>query len=70
MKTKSKPTFAARLKALRARTGLSQAALAAVSGLSSRYISMLECGQRTPKRMATLLALANGLGAKSEELWP
>jgi transcriptional regulator with XRE-family HTH domain len=55
------PWFAARLKALRERVGLSQRQLAAKAGISKGTISDLETSRRIPNLWA-LLKLARVLG--------
>jgi XRE family transcriptional regulator, fatty acid utilization regulator len=59
--------FADNLLAARQRAGLTQAQLAAASGVSQRHISALESGLSDPK-LSTVTALATALGVKSEEL--
>lgn len=56
-----RPTFARRLKALRAQAGLTQAALAERSGVAVSTIRQFEYGLREPT-LGTLLKLADGLG--------
>src|SRR5437660_1129785 len=46
--TKNRPSFARKLTELREAAGLSQYALAKVSGLSKQALSLLELGQREP----------------------
>lgn len=60
-RVKTPDTFADRLKALRASTGLSQSQLAAAAGLSLGAITHLEQGLRQPG-LQTAMALARGLG--------
>lgn len=53
--------FGARLKALRAEAGLSQAELAEKAGMHQFGVAKLEQGQREPS-WATVIALAKALG--------
>ncbi len=50
-----------RLKVLRERRGLSQAALAAKAGISREYLARLETARQDP-RLSTLEKLARALG--------
>lgn len=60
--TKRKPeTFAARLRALRARAGLSVAQLAKKAGVNRTYLHNLEAGLRGPS-LQLALKLARALG--------
>lgn len=59
--------FGQTLRRLRVAAGLSQAALAAKSGLSLRSIQNWEQGHRVP-RVQTLLALAGTLGVSVDSL--
>lgn len=54
-------TFAARLRSLRERAGLTQAALAERAGLQRLAVIRLEAGQRRPA-LETAQALARTLG--------
>jgi transcriptional regulator with XRE-family HTH domain len=45
-------SLGARVHALRTRAGLSQAELAAAAGLSGSYVSLIEAGQRVPRKKA------------------
>ena len=53
--------LAMRLKVLRERRGLSQAALAAKAGISREYLARLETARQDP-RLSTLEKLARALG--------
>jgi transcriptional regulator with XRE-family HTH domain len=55
------PTFAANLRRLRGRAGLSQEALAEACELHRTEVSLLERAGREP-RLLTLVRLARGLG--------
>ena len=57
----------ARLRARREAKGLSQAALAELTGLTTNYISVLERGQKLPT-LDTLMKLAKKVGATPGEL--
>lgn len=67
MPTKTLPTFARRLRDLRAAAGLSGYALAKATGLDATYLGRLERGQQAPS-WATVQALARALGVSTEEL--
>lgn len=58
-------TFGERLKQLRERAGLSQAALAAQVGISTRQISRLETNAQIPT-WPTVQAIAKVLGVSCE----
>jgi transcriptional regulator with XRE-family HTH domain len=59
--------FGTVLAELRHAHGLSQQALAEASGYTSNYISLLECGDRTPT-LTALLRLARPLHTSATEL--
>jgi transcriptional regulator with XRE-family HTH domain len=59
--------FGAHLRRARLRVGLSQAALAERSMLSTAAIAALESGRRTAPRPATVALLADALGLSPEE---
>src|SRR5689334_19100839 len=62
--TRSRTTaFGAALRSMRLAAGLSQAALAERAGLSEKAIGALERGDRTSPRPATVVVLAQALGA-------
>ena len=67
--TTSPPNKANRLQVLRLSRGLSQSALAAAVGVSTRTVKYWEHGQRTPKA-ASLLALAHYFDVPPESLLP
>jgi transcriptional regulator with XRE-family HTH domain len=56
-----------KLKALRAKCGLSQEALAKKAGISREYLARLEAGQHDPS-LSTLTSLAKALKVKVGEL--
>ncbi len=56
-----------RLKALRAKWGLSQEALAKKAGISREYLARLEAGQHDPP-LSTLTRLAKALRVKVGDL--
>jgi transcriptional regulator with XRE-family HTH domain len=58
-------TLGRRIRQLRRRRGLSQAALAAAAGLSRIYVAKLEAGERAPSLRA-LARIARALGVR---LW-
>lgn len=60
-------SLGARLRALRARAGLSQTELATAAGVSGSYVSLVEAGQRVP-REATLDRLSRALRVTRGEL--
>ncbi len=64
---RSRKRFVHRLKALRARCELSQAALAKKVGTSREYIARLELGQHDPS-LTTLTKLAKALNVNVREL--
>ena len=59
--------MAAKLKALRARQGLTQEQLAEKSGVSRTYLARLETGRQDPT-LSTLEKLAKALGVKAGRL--
>jgi DNA-binding XRE family transcriptional regulator len=59
--------FGRRLRALRAKHGVSQDELARLTDVHSTAIGRLERGKREP-RLTTILKLARGLGVKPGEL--
>jgi transcriptional regulator with XRE-family HTH domain len=59
--------FAANLRRVRLRQGLTQEALGASSDLHPTEISRLEQGQREP-RLSTMVRLARALGVRPAEL--
>ena len=59
--------MAAKLKALRARQGLTQEQLAEKSGVSRTYLARLETGRQDPT-LSTLEKLAQALGVKAGRL--
>jgi transcriptional regulator with XRE-family HTH domain len=59
--------MAKRIKEWRAKPGLSQRDLAAVSGVSREYIARIELGQHDPT-LSTLEKLAKALGVKVARL--
>ena len=61
--------FAARLKAARAKAGLTQKKLAALSGVSQSTICFLENALR-PTNMVDFIAIADGLGVPAASLLP
>ena len=67
--TASPPNKLNRLRALRLSRGISQSALAAVVGVSTRAVKYWEHGQRTPNA-ASLLALAHYFDVPPESLLP
>ena len=62
-------TFAEKLKALRLRRKLSQAKLAAASGLHANAVARLERGEREPS-FRTACQLADALACKLDSLRP
>jgi transcriptional regulator with XRE-family HTH domain len=58
-----KERMAARLKALRARRGMTQEQLAAKSGVGRSHLARLETGRQDPT-LSTLERLARALGVK------
>ena len=67
--TTSPPNKASRLQVLRLSRGISQSALAAAVGVSTRAVKYWEHGQRTPNA-ASLLALAHYFDVLPESLLP
>ena len=67
--TTSPPNRQSRLRTLRLSRGLSQSALAAAVGVSTRTVKYWEHGQRTPKA-TSLLALAHYFDVPPESLLP
>ena len=67
--TTSPPNRSNRLRALRLSRGISQSALAAAVGVSTRTVKYWEHGQRTPNA-ASLLALAHYFDVPPESLLP
>ena len=67
--TTSPPNKANRLQVLRLSRGISQSALAAAVGVSTRTVKYWEHGQRTPNA-TSLLALANHFDVPPESLLP
>jgi transcriptional regulator with XRE-family HTH domain len=59
--------FAANVRRLRARKGLSQKVLADKVGISVSYVSMLERGQRSPP-LETIEKMARALGVPPHSL--
>lgn len=67
--TTSPPNRSNRLRALRLSRGISQSALAAAVGVSTRAVKYWEHGQRTPNA-TSLLALAHYFDVLPESLLP
>ena len=67
--TTSPPNKPSRLRTLRLSRGLSQSALAAAVGVSTRTVKYWEHGQRTPNA-ASLLALAHYFDVPPELILP
>ena len=67
--TTSPPNKANRLQVLRLSRGISQSALAAAVGVSTRAVKYWEHGQRTPNA-TSLLALAHHFDVPPESLLP
>lgn len=67
--TTSPPNKPNRLQVLRLSRGISQSALAAAVGVSTRAVKYWEHGQRTPNA-ASLLALAHYFDVPPESLLP
>lgn len=61
-------TLAARLRSLRDKAGLTQAALAARAGLSVVAVFHLEQGRRSDPKVSTLAKLADALGVTLDRL--
>ncbi|MBV9326242.1 MAG: helix-turn-helix domain-containing protein, partial [Chloroflexi bacterium] len=59
--------FGAALRSMRLAAGLSQGALAERAGLSEKAVGALERGDRTTPRPATVVLLADALGASPAE---
>src|SRR5215831_15341038 len=59
--------FGAALRSMRLAAGLSQAALAERAGLSEKAVGALERGDRTTPRPATIVLLADAVGASAAE---
>jgi transcriptional regulator with XRE-family HTH domain len=60
-------SFPENLRRLRHKAGLTQQALAGVTGIDAAEISRLECGGRDPQ-LHTIVRLARGLGVSVAEL--
>ena len=56
-----------RLQTVRRSRGLTQAALAEMSGLTPKYVSNIECGFKTPK-LDTFVTIANALRCDANSL--
>ena len=56
-----------RIKAGRVAAGLTQERLAAKVGISSTYLSAIECNVKDPK-LATFIKIANAIGASADDL--
>ncbi len=67
--TTSPPNRSNRLRTLRLSRGISQSALAAAVGVSTRAVKYWEHGQRTPNA-TSLLALAHYFDVPPESLLP
>lgn len=67
--TTSPPNRSNRLRALRLSRGISQSALAAAVGVSTRAVKYWEHGQRTPNA-TSLLALVHYFDVPPESLLP
>ena len=67
--TTSPPNKPSRLRTLRLSRGISQSALAAAVGVSTRAVKYWEHGQRTPNA-TSLLALAHHFDVPPESLLP
>jgi transcriptional regulator with XRE-family HTH domain/predicted negative regulator of RcsB-dependent stress response len=65
--TAPKASLGARVHTLRTRAGLSQAELAEAAGMSGSYISLIEAGQRSPRK-ETLDRLSRALRVSRAEL--
>ena len=61
------PGFAGRLRALREKSGLTQADLAGVCGLTGQWISHFESGRRMPT-VKHLVSLAEAFGVSTDWL--
>jgi transcriptional regulator with XRE-family HTH domain len=59
--------FAATLRELRERSGLTQEKLAHAAGLTTNYLSDVERGRKVPS-LTTVLQLAHGLGCAPGDL--
>lgn len=62
--------LAARVKAARAKTGLSQSQLAERSGVPLKTLVGIEQGVTLDPKSSTLLAVAKALGVAAESLFP
>lgn len=56
-----------RIKAGRVAAGLTQERLAEKVGISSTYLSAIECNVKDPK-LATFIKIANAIGASADDL--
>ena len=56
-----------RIKAGRVTAGLTQERLAEKVGISSTYLSAIECNEKDPK-LATFIKIANAIGASADDL--
>lgn len=56
-----------RIKAGRVAAGLTQESLAEKVGISSTYLSAIECNVKDPK-LATFIKIANAIGASADDL--
>ena len=56
-----------RIKAGRVAAGLTQERLAEKGGISSTYLSAIECNVKDPK-LATFIKIANAIGASADDL--
>jgi transcriptional regulator with XRE-family HTH domain len=61
------PTNVHKIRKLRERRKLTQAALAAAAGLTPNYVAMVERGERVPS-LAALSAIATALGVSPAKL--
>jgi transcriptional regulator with XRE-family HTH domain len=62
------PSLARRIRRLREAAGMTQQALAVAAGLSISAVTKLEQGQNEDPRVSTLLALAQALGVRVDDL--
>lgn len=62
-------TLAARLKALRAKLGISQTELADLVGVHRTWVAQVEMGKRLPSAR-NLARLAGALGCRTDDLLP
>ena len=60
-------TIGTRIKAGRVAAGLTQERLAEKVGISSTYLSAIECNVKDPK-LATFIKIANAIGASADDL--